>query len=869
MRSHLSRFVAVVCLFALAVPAFAVTYLVPEDREMIQQADDVVVATALHSHAEISEAGGIVTIAELRIDQVLKGRHNTGDTLRLTTIGGRVADTITLIPGAPAYVDGRRYLVFTSTNGRGEPTTYQIGLGQFELKRDLRGLEYFERAGEVTGFDVHTWEAYVDHPRDAGKFLAYIRGIVAQTAAPAGDYTLQPEQLSLPKTPNVSADAFTVTSYMLLSNGKGLRWQNPSASIVNSGTLGGSVDGPAAVSAGRSAWNGDSNSNVAYSSGGTDNTAVKGLTDDDGKNAVLFGDPNNELGGAAGLGGISRASAAVYQFSGEDFFPTLEIDVVLASGGTFPSQSCINAVTTHEMGHTLGFRHADKNASEGPCAPPLDCANSAIMTAITNCGFNNNLQTWDHTAVSTVYGTGTPTCTAPQITTHPAGSTITAGNQATLTVVATGTGPLTYQWFQGNPPSTTTPVGSNSASIQVSPTSTTTYWVRVTNSCPGSVDSNAATVTVNPPGCPNVNVNNPTAVDLGNGTFQLSVSASGGTGLTYAWFQGSSVGTGTQVGTGNPFTTGVITTQTSFWVRVTNDCNNNATSRNVVTVGPTQCNPLVIINQPQNQTVLTGGTVQLSVGFIGTTPATVLWYRGTPPDTSNLVGSQQTITSPVINATTTFYAKITNACSTVTTNVVTITATQTCNAPAITSASATPSTAQPGTPVTLAVDATGSSLTYQWFRGASGDTSNPISGATSSTFVDTPAAAGTFLYWVKVGSGCGTAIANSNTVTVTITSQCVPPTIAQPTNIEILYGEKATLTVTPLAGTEPLHYAWFQGAKFDTSHPVGTDSPTLVTPSALTQDTQFFVNVSNQCGNINSETITVKVNLPRRRPARK
>jgi len=104
---------------------------------------------------------------------------------------------------------------------------------------------------------------------------------------------------------------------------------------------------------------------------------------------------------------------------------------------------------------------------------------------------------------------------------------------------------------------------------------------------------------------------------------------------------------------------------------------------------------------------------------------------------------------------------------------------------------------------------------------------------------------------------------------VTITSQCVPPTIVQPTNLEILYGDKATLTVTPLAGSEPLHYSWFQGAKFDTSHPVGTDSPTLVTPSALTQDTQFFVNVSNACGNINSETITVKVNLPRRRPARK
>ena len=165
------------------------------------------------------------------------------------------------------------------------------------------------------------------------------------------------------------------------------------------------------------------------------------------------------------------------------------------------------------------------------------------------------------------------------------------------------------------------------------------------------------------------------------------------------------------------------------------------------------------------------------------------------------------------------------------------------------------------------LDATGSSLSFQWYRGASGDTSNPIAGATTATITDTPAA--TTQYWVKVSSGCGAAAANSQAVTATVTTACVPPTILQPADSKILFGEKATLTVTATGGTEPLHYTWFQGPKFDTSHPIGTDSPTVTTPSALTQDTQFFVNVSNSCGNVNSETITVKVELPRRRPTRK
>ena len=89
---------------------------------------------------------------------------------------------------------------------------------------------------------------------------------------------------------------------------------------------------------------------------------------------------------------------------------------------------------------------------------------------------------------------GTPTVNAalvaPSITTQPASQTISSGQTATLTVVATGTSPLSYQWYQGNSGNTATPVGANSSSHTTpSLTATTSYWVRVSNSA-GIADLN-------------------------------------------------------------------------------------------------------------------------------------------------------------------------------------------------------------------------------------------------------------------------------------------------------------------------------------------------------------------------------------------
>lgn len=83
--------------------------------------------------------------------------------------------------------------------------------------------------------------------------------------------------------------------------------------------------------------------------------------------------------------------------------------------------------------------------------------------------------------------------TPPTITTQPSSVTIAPGGSAVLTVVATGTPPLEYQWFaNGNElPEATSPT------LTVWPSVTTSYTVKVTNPI-GAVTSQTVTVTVIP-----------------------------------------------------------------------------------------------------------------------------------------------------------------------------------------------------------------------------------------------------------------------------------------------------------------------------------------------------------------------------------
>ncbi len=454
-------------------------------------------------------------------------------------------------------------------------------------------------------------------------------------------------------------------------------------------------------------------------------------------------------------------------------------------------------------------------------------------------------------------------CSPPGISQQPqaAPSTITSGGSSQLSVTATGTSP-TYQWYVGSPGNTSSPVGGGTtASIMVSPTSTTSYWVRVSGSCGSPVDSQGVTVTVSA-GCTSPSINQqplaqPPAISTGQSS-QLSVGGAGTATLTYQWYVGQQGNTTSPVAGG---TSAIImvapSTTTTYWVRITNGCGQIDSNTVTVTVS-NGCAPPNVLVQPNDQSV-TPGTVSLFVGYTGST-GTVTWYQGTAPDQSHSVGTGQTL-QIAVTATTQFWAQIVNSCGFANSRTATITVTQSCVAPGVTSAAGNPTTVAPSAASQLSVTATGTSLTYQWYRGNQGDTTNPIGGATSATTTVNPTA--TTSYWVRVSNSCGHA--DSSTITITVSTQCAAPAIStQPLSSTIISGQHLTLSVIASGGT--LTYQWYWGPVDDTSTPVGTNSSTLDIGPTFT--TSFWVKVTNSCGSTKSTAAVITVNPAKHRAVR-
>jgi PKD repeat protein len=91
---------------------------------------------------------------------------------------------------------------------------------------------------------------------------------------------------------------------------------------------------------------------------------------------------------------------------------------------------------------------------------------------------------------------GEGACTAPSITAQPQSQSISSGQTTTLSVTASGTAPLHYQWYQGSVGDTSHPVGIDSPNFTTPAlTATTSYWVGVSNAC-GQANSAAGTIAV-------------------------------------------------------------------------------------------------------------------------------------------------------------------------------------------------------------------------------------------------------------------------------------------------------------------------------------------------------------------------------------
>ncbi len=166
-------------------------------------------------------------------------------------------------------------------------------------------------------------------------------------------------------------------------------------------------------------------------------------------------------------------------------------------------------------------------ASSDDITPGVVQASTVTFTAATGTvyriavdGFNNNdgdgadsggiTLNLNFTSVG-----GTP----PAITTQPASVTVSPGGNASFSVVATGTDPITYQWLLN----TNAVAGATSATLNLTGVTSAqagTYTVTVSNAA-GSVTSSGAILTVNTPAPPPPSPPPPSSGGGGGGTPSL------------------------------------------------------------------------------------------------------------------------------------------------------------------------------------------------------------------------------------------------------------------------------------------------------------------------------------------------------------
>ena len=148
------------------------------------------------------------------------------------------------------------------------------------------------------------------------------------------------------------------------------------------------------------------------------------------------------------------------------------------------------------------------------------------------------------------------------------GETVCLGSSSTLQADLTGTAPWTLVWSDGVAQS----VSTSPATRVVKPTVTTTYTLTSFRDAAGEgTISGSAVVAVKQPA--SIASQPRSRTIKRRGIVTLSVTATGASPLSYQWYRGSSGNTSPLVGTNSSsYRTPRLSTTTSYWVRVRNDC---------------------------------------------------------------------------------------------------------------------------------------------------------------------------------------------------------------------------------------------------------------------------------------------------------
>ncbi|MBN1131228.1 MAG: hypothetical protein JXA71_19715 [Chitinispirillaceae bacterium] len=352
---------------------------------------------------------------------------------------------------------------------------------------------------------------------------------------------------------------------------------------------------------------------------------------------------------------------------------------------------------------------------------------------------------------------------APRITSQPVSQSVCAGSAAIFSVTATGTAPLSYQWRRGAGTFTNIP-GATSPSCTLSSVTNTDNGAilscLVNNGSPNTAASNLCTLTVNTISTKPTATATPASVCPG-GSSVLSVSAGTlGTDASWKWYTSK---------TGTALTSNTVSPSTATWyfVRGEGTCGNSAWDSVRITMNTVSTKPTPVATP---STVCQGksSTLSISSGTLGT-GATWNWYTsttGTPFSTS----ASPTVTPQYL---TRYYVRGVGTCGNSAWDSVQV------------YVDASPSiTTQPPakdslcynstTGLYIPVVASGSGLTYQWYRNGAVLSDDMVFGGTTTATLylkglNSSDRSGSYYCIITNAAGCSVI---STTTVVTMRTDC-------------------------------------------------------------------------------------------------
>jgi hypothetical protein len=481
------------------------------------------------------------------------------------------------------------------------------------------------------------------------------------------------------------------------------------------------------------------------------------------------------------------------------------------------------------------------------------------------------------------------TTTNVQIRVGPKNQTIAAGDFAYLRVYAIGPLAHKWQWYGGSSGNTNVLISNaTNASFYPGPlNNSTSYWVKVTGPVgAGSVNSGTANVTVTGnPGANYAGSLNAGGCQLQNGNLfavqRFEIQQAGNytftitPGFTLTTYQGVFDAVHPQ---NNLW--GVLN---GYYAAGTYDLviskSGSGAFAGAIGSGPAIVNllsplPPMFLSSPQDTTVTTGQAATLKVSTTCGTPFTLQWYRGESGDTSNPMagGTGFNFTTPNLFTTTRYWVRMTYAGGSVDSGAGTV---YLASGPITASGTITECDrrfpAEPGQPNNNPFY-----KTFVFTVATDGNYTFAVNGGSVSLYQAIFSPENPALNLYAVGAGTHNLLSGPNkyylvissatpgpySVTVTagpalVTLTPAPEITTPPANKNVFLNQTTTLNVvSPTAG---VNYQWYVGSDCGNKFPIsGANSNSFTTP-AVTDYTNYCVELTTPGGSIFSPMVMVGV----------